>query len=246
VSSATASTRAGCSFPETAVIITCEHGGSRIPKAWTSLFDSCSGLLESHRGWDPGALDLARSLSAALNAPLFYSVNSRLLVDLNRSLHHPRLFSARTRRLGRAEKDLLLKKYYLPFRRAVEDTVRSALENGQRVLHLSIHSFTPVLDGVVRTADLGLLYDPRRRPEKDFCRRLKMTLTDTLPGLRVRFNQPYRGVSDGHTTHLRRLFRPEAYSGIEIEVNQNFPLGDRQAWEDLKTGIAQAVTKFSF
>lgn len=241
MSSATASARDGCSSPETAVILTCEHGGAQIPKAWAALFDSCSGLLESHRGWDPGALELARALSTGLNAPLFYSVNSRLLVDLNRSLHHPSLFSTRTRRLCPAEKDLLLEKYYLPFRRAVEDAVRSSLEGNQRVLHLSIHSFTPVLDGVVRTAGLGLLYDPRRGPEKDFCQRLKKTLNDSLPELRVRFNQPYRGVSDGHTTHLRRLFPSEAYSGIEIEVNQKFPLGDREAWEDYKEKLVRTV-----
>jgi predicted N-formylglutamate amidohydrolase len=246
VSSATASTGAGCSSPETAVILTCEHGGSRVPRAWASLFDGCSGLLESHRGWDPGALELARALSSALNAPLFYSTNSRLLVDLNRSLHHPRLFSAQTRRLGPAEKELLIEKYYLPFHRAVDNAVRSALKSNQRVLHLSVHSFTPVLDGIVRTADLGLLYDPRRGPEKEVSLRLKQALAGIMPGLRLRFNYPYRGVSDGHTTHLRRLFPAEAYSGIEIEVNQKFPLGDCKAWNEMNNGLVRALERISF
>ena len=66
------------------VVISCEHGGSRIPGRYRHLFAGRAALLESHRGWDPGALVMARALSRGLRAPLFASTTSRLLVDLNR------------------------------------------------------------------------------------------------------------------------------------------------------------------
>jgi predicted N-formylglutamate amidohydrolase len=74
----------------TAFLVTCEHGGNRIPAPYRKLFVRQRALLDSHRGWDPGALQMARALSTALRAPLVASTTSRLLVDLNRSAGHPR------------------------------------------------------------------------------------------------------------------------------------------------------------
>ncbi len=33
-------------------------------------------------------------------------------------------------------------------------------------------------------------------------------------------NYPYRGASDGLTTHLRKRFHVNEYLGIELEINQ--------------------------
>jgi predicted N-formylglutamate amidohydrolase len=67
------------------LIITCEHGGNAIPYAYRHLFqtDQDRALLNSHRGFDPGALAMAKSATAHLAAPLVMSTISRLLVDLN-------------------------------------------------------------------------------------------------------------------------------------------------------------------
>src|SRR5689334_17093692 len=72
------------------ILITCEHGGNRIPPKYRALFRNARALLDSHRGYDAGALAMARDLAAALQAPLISSTVSRLLVDLNRSVGHPR------------------------------------------------------------------------------------------------------------------------------------------------------------
>ena len=46
-----------------ALLITCEHGGNRVPHAYRNLFASASRLLQSHRGYDAGALALAREIA---------------------------------------------------------------------------------------------------------------------------------------------------------------------------------------
>jgi predicted N-formylglutamate amidohydrolase len=203
-----------------AVLVTCEHGGSRVPARWTTLFADAGEVLSTHRGWDPGALALARDLAHRLRAPLRAATVTRLLVDLNRSPRHPRVFSEWTRTLSRAERAGLLARYHAPHRDAVERDVTELMRRGHRVLHLGVHSFTPVLDGVVRRADLALLYDPRRPLERALCAGWAGALAVRLPHLAVRRNHPYRGVSDGLTTWLRRRLSAEAYLGVEIEVNQ--------------------------
>ncbi|MHB1194945.1 MAG: N-formylglutamate amidohydrolase [Longimicrobiales bacterium] len=203
-----------------ALLVTCEHGGNRVPAPWAHVFAAAAGALTTHRGWDPGALPLARELARILRAPLRSATVTRLLVDLNRSPHHPRVFSEWTRGLPAAERALLLARHHARYRDAVEGDVAEQVRRGRRVVHLGVHSFTPVLDGVARRADLALLYDPRRPLERALCSAWAHELARALPHLAVRRNQPYRGASDGLTTWLRQRFPAEGYLGIEIEVSQ--------------------------
>ncbi len=218
---------------EFSVLITCEHGGSRVPAAYAELFRGARDVLASHRGYDHGALELARRFARQLHAPAVFSTTTRLLVDLNRSVNHPRLFSEYGAALDTAARQEVLEKHYRPHRDRVEAIVRDAVAQGRTAVHLAVHSFTPVLDGDVRRADVGLLYDPSRRLERTLCRRWQQLLREIRPELRVRCNDPYRGTADGLTTWLRRRFDPDRYAGIELEINQSWPNGNRTAWLDL-------------
>lgn len=224
-----------------ALIVTCEHGGNRIPREYRTLFRGFERALDSHRGYDPGALSLAQELAGATGAPLVFSTVSRLLVELNRSPGHRALYSERTRDLPAQDKSRIVARYYDPYRRSVEDRVRAAVAKGRRVLHVSSHSFTPVLDGEVRKTDIGLLYDPARAPESAFCRDWAALLGARIAPLRVRRNYPYRGYADGLTTYLRQRYPQRAYLGIEIEVNQKHPLHGGRPWRMLRREIVQSV-----
>lgn len=223
------------------LILSCEHGGNQVPPRYRAAFAGWQRRLASHRGYDPGALDYARVFARAFHAPLHYSVTSRLVVELNRSLGHGQLFSARTRRLPEDEKRRLIERYYLPHRTAIEARVRSALARGAGVLHISCHSFTPRLAGVVRSADIGLLYDPRRAREAAFCAAWRDALHTVEPGLRVRRNYPYRGSSDGLTTWLRKRFAAGRYLGIELEVSQRFARGSARRWKALRASLVASL-----
>ena len=135
----------------------------------------------------------------------------------------------------------MLERYYQPYRVWLETHVREAIARGERVLHVSAHSFTPQLHGVVRRADVGLLYDPRRALELRFCRAWQQAIEAASPGIRVRRNYPYRGYDDGLTTYLRTLFPAGRYAGIEIEVNQKFRLGDARAWRAVRTVLVTTL-----
>lgn len=199
-------------------VLTCEHGGNEIPERYRYIFKNEKEVLNSHRGYDPGSLDLFRWLQEIADFSRFNTI-SRLLVEVNRSQGHPQLFSEFSRNLSNEEKKDILDLYYFPYRNSVESKIAEFLANGKKVVHLSVHSFTPELNGEVRQTDVGLLYDPKRLAEQEFCRQLKKQLGQQDKFLNVRFNYPYLGKADGFTTYLRKKF-PKNYLGIEIEINQ--------------------------
>jgi predicted N-formylglutamate amidohydrolase len=223
------------------VLITCEHGGNQIPEAYQSAFAGKSEWLESHRGYDIGALELFRLLAANLADEQEFSETSRLLVELNRSLHHRALFSEAAKTLPQSDREQILATYYRPYRQRVEDKIRRQVEKGNRVIHISVHSFTPVLNGEERKADIGLLYDPKRLPEKKFCRLWKNNFRNCTLKASVFFNYPYKGTADGFTTYLRMQFDAGTYIGIELEVNQKFPQGNADEWQKMQDCILDSL-----
>ena len=227
--------------PAPGVVVTCEHGGNHIPALYRALFGDLQAALASHRGFDPGALEMAEDLARAFGAPLVSSTVSRLLVDLNRSVGHPRLHAGPVRSLGEGQKAEILARFYRPYRSRAEQAIRTAIAEHGAVLHLSSHSFTPELDGKRRTADIGLLYDPRRPGEAALCERWKAALGARLPALNIRRNYPYAGKGDGLTAWLRQRLSPESYVGVELEVNQQHILGTGSHWPALREAIVTAL-----
>jgi predicted N-formylglutamate amidohydrolase len=224
-------------------IVTCEHGGNRIPAPYRLLFRGQRALLDSHRGYDPGSLVMAKELAGAFGAPLVASTVSRLLIDLNRSIGHPQLFSAVTRAAPAQTREQIVDEHYRPYRMQVERLVRQAVAREHRVIHISSHSFTPELDGNVRDADVGLLYHPARRGEAELCAHWKETLAAVAPEVRVRRNYPYAGKGDGLTSHLRLRFAPGDYVGIELEVNQGIVFAAGRRWTALRRMLIDSLRK---
>lgn len=232
---------------QTHFVISCEHGGNRIPQCYRPLFRGFEPLLHSHRGYDKGALRIARELALMLQAPLFAATTSRLLIDLNRSVGHPKLYSEATRPAPAPVRREILESHYMPYRTRVEANITEAFRSGQRTIHISPHSFTPKLNGQVRNTDIGLLYDPSRPLERDICIRWRAALrAHALPGLTVRLNYPYTGSANGFPTYLRRRFPADAYIGLELEINQKHVVKGSQQWRALRglllDTLYQAIT----
>jgi predicted N-formylglutamate amidohydrolase len=224
------------------LVITCEHAGNEVPERYRPLFVGHEQLLPTHRGWDPGALLLAREMAERFSAPLFYEETTRLLVDLNRSVGNPELHSEATAHLGLRARREILDVYYHPHRRRVDAAIADLVgTTRERIVHIASHSFTPELNGHVRTADVGLLYDPGRPGEVAFATAWLQALKRADPSLRLRRNYPYIGKSDGVTMSLRRKHPPERYVGIELEVNQRYVEAGGPAWPKLRGTLVDTL-----
>ena len=215
------------------LMLTCEHASNHLPAAFKKTIPA--NVQESHRAYDIGALAVFRKL-VRFAKPEFHCEGkfSRLFVDLNRTITNKSAFSEyygtlESRDKAAAEKaKVQASAYWMEYRDAIEKFVKSALKSKMRtaksepsVVHLGIHSFTPELNGKVRNADIGILYDPARPQECAYAQVIKKEIKRLYPTMKVRFNYPYKGTSDGLTTTLRKKFGPR-YVGIEIEINQKF------------------------
>jgi predicted N-formylglutamate amidohydrolase len=200
-------------------IITCEHAGNIVPDEYAAIFYGQDEILTSHRGWDPGALQVAEFLSERLQCALFTCSITRLLIETNRSLDSEQLFSEFSVKLNEKNKSDLLNDIYFSYRGEIEYEINSL---PKPVIHLSSHSFTPVWNGQERMVDIGILFDPSRLFEKAFCEAWRNNLLKILPEKIILFNEPYQGTDDGFTTYLRTKNSDANYAGIEIEVNQKY------------------------
>lgn len=218
------------------IVVTCEHASNALPRGIGQLGASAAAL-RSHAAWDKGSREIASILAHRLGAAHFAGRYTRLLIDLNRSRGSKNLIPkerlgyniAENRTLSRKGREERIEKYYRPYRDVVEAAVREALAAEGTCLHLSVHTFVPDLEDEVRHADVGILYDPRRRNERGFAERMR----DALIALSVptRLNYPRSGTSDAFTTHLRGRFPKMKYAGIQLEVNQDALRSNRSVWQ---------------
>jgi predicted N-formylglutamate amidohydrolase len=205
------------------------------------MFREQKRLLNSHCGYDPGALTMARSLAVTLDAPLVASTVSRLLIDLNRPAGHPHLYSAISRNAPAEVCAEIARRHHQPYLAEVERLVRKSVDRGRRVIHISSHSFTSELSGKKRLADVGLLYHPRHRGESELCAQWKKSLAEYAPEFRVRRNYPYEGKLAGLTTQLRRTYSAETYVGIELEINQSIVHAAGRPWIKLRSVLPRSL-----
>jgi len=206
-------------------LVTCEHASHAFPAPLENL-GLPIGLSATHFGWDRGAREIARTLASRLGCPYFEGRFSRLVVDLNRSIRHPRVIPPDTagvdlvsnRTMDRTQRQQRLARWWLPHVEAVRAAADRSSHGGRRCVHIAVHSFTPVLGGEVRDCDVGILFDPASSPERALAGSLREAVAEA--GLKCRFNYPYRGASDGLVTSLRKSLGKDRYLGFEIEINQ--------------------------
>jgi len=210
------------------------------------LFENHDDVLNTHRGFDIGALNLTMFVTREIQVPVFVYPFTRLLVEINRSEGHRKLFSEFTNKLTNKEKSEIINNFYLPYRINVERQIANAAEmtaHQSFVLHVSIHSFTPILNNCERTADIGILYDPASSRESIVAEIWKDEINNYDKSWDVRRNYPYLGKADGFTTYLRKQFGADNYCGIELEVNQKYAENrDTADWIRLKKTIAKTLS----
>ncbi len=222
------------------LVLTCEHASAAVPDEYARL-GLRADQLEEHIGWDIGAAALTEALSAALGAPAVLSGVSRLLVDCNRDLHDADLIPHASHGVvipGNAavtpgERTARLDRFYRPY----HDMIGTILEGRPRVVLLSIHSFTPELNGAVRPFDVGVLHDDYA----DLATGLAADLT--AKGFAVRMNEPYSAL-DGLIFSARSHGRHHGVPYLELEINNRL-LRDASGVRDVAGRVVDAVARLA-
>lgn len=227
-----------------ALVLSCEHASERVPADCRALLGSEMRWAGTHRAFDPGAAELARFLARRLRAPVHLAPVTRMLVDPNRDEDHPGVFGPSVREASPAQLEDLLARYHRPYRDGVRERLRgelARLETGGRLLHLSVHSFTPRLRGITRPCELGIMYDPGRSEEARLAEQWRHHCAELEPRLRVRRNYPYVGKSIYFQPHLRAHLRDRRYLALQIEVSQKLPRRQPDRWKRFQASLLEVL-----
>jgi predicted N-formylglutamate amidohydrolase len=142
-----------------------DHAGNRVPERLAGL-----GLppakLDRHIGWDIGVAALGRRLSASLDAPFIEQRYSRLVIDCNRRVDSPDSIPAisdgtaipRNAEITPADRRRRVDAVYRPYHDAIAALLARRDAGGLRSIVVSLHSFTPVMQGAARPWRLGVLH----------------------------------------------------------------------------------------
>lgn len=225
------------------IVLSCEHGGNSVPAAHAALLKPVRSLLATHRGFDPGTVELAGTMRRVLgrSTPLIVSTTTRLLVDLNRSPDHPDVFGPSVRSAPPDVRAQIMLRWYLPHRLKVERAVERIAEREGSCVHVGVHSFTPVLRGQRRNVDVGILFDPDCDFERQIAEGWITLLRGMDLGLKIRANQPYKGTDDGLTTFLRTRYTGNRYAGLELEVNQRLVRSGGARWKRVQAALGATL-----
>ena len=227
------------------IFLSCEHGGNQVPNTYKYLFQNQEEILNTHRGYDKGALELYKTLLHIHDT--YFSISneiSRLLVDCNRSLFRPNLFSSFTNYLDKIEKKRILDSYYYPYRNTFHENVKDVVLYGSTVFHISVHAFTPEIDGKIRAADIGILFDPGHGIEKTVAMYWRKILLELFPNFKIRLNYPFFGKPDGLVAPMRKEFGNK-YLGFELELN-SLHAGNTRINAGIKESIDRLIKQIVF
>lgn len=147
-------------------LLVCDHADNRVPAALGQLGLGPAELAQ-HIAWDIGALAVTRHMSAALDAPALYSSYSRLVIDLNRHLDDPGSIALVSDGVivpgnqGVDEEEAARRAHSLfaPYHRRVAQEIDRLRGRGAAPVLVAIHSFTPVMGGMERPWEIGVLWD---------------------------------------------------------------------------------------
>ena len=146
------------------IVLVCEHASNFIPPEYAAL-GLPAAELQRHIAWDIGAAELARQLSARLDAPLFLAGDSRLLIDLQPAARASLQHSGdergdrdpRQRGHGCGGAGAARGAWFTPSTSASPRRWMPRLRGGRRGC-LGMHSFTPGYLGERRPWHAGILY----------------------------------------------------------------------------------------
>lgn len=204
------------------ILLVCEHASNYVPSEMDALGLSANAL-QSHVAWDPGALGVASALSAELDAVLVRSTVSRLVYDCNRPPSAKDAMPAKSEvydipgnvGLSDPARAARVQTYYDPFRTALAQQV--ARKNHPIIV--TIHSFTPIFNGVPRDVEIGILHDTDTRLADALLR----TQSALEPHV-VERNAPY-GPQDGVTHSLKVHALEQGHLNVMIEIRNDLIAG---------------------
>ena len=230
---------------EQPILLVCDHASRRFPASLGDL-----GLdpfaRRCHLAVDIGAGPLTERLAASLGVTSVLAQYSRLVVDCNRQLMDPGAFLQfgdgvvipGNRSLSQADKDVRADAIYWPYHTAISQQMQRLMSGNTTLAFITVHSFTPVMDGVSRPWHMGVLWDADTLLRDIFLEGF------SAAGYNVGDNEPYSGKAPQDFTidhHAEGAGIPH----VGIEIRQDLIDSDEGVGEiaELMHSIIESIPK---
>ncbi|GHD04979.1 N-formylglutamate amidohydrolase [Tianweitania populi] len=226
------------------LLLVADHAGRKLPSRYNSLGLPPSEF-ERHIAYDIGVEATTRGLARVLGVPAVLCHFSRLLIDPNRGDDDPTLIRQLydgtvipgNYPMSAAERESRLNSFYRPYHQAVAEAVeRVSQASGRAPFIFSVHSFTPVMQGIVRPWHVGVLWDMDHRVAWPL---IEMLAAD--PALRVGDNEPYDGALRGDTMYSHAITQGFAHALIEIRQDLIADQEGVDGWVERLVPILDAI-----
>jgi predicted N-formylglutamate amidohydrolase len=203
-------------------LLICDHASAAIPAMLDGLgLDADRRRL--HIAWDIGIAEVTRRLSLLLDAAAVLSGYSRLVIDCNRRLDDPTSIAAESdgvavpgnRGLDAAARAARAEACFWPYHRAIAAAIARMRTRGRSPALISLHSFTPVMDGFERPWHIGVLWNRDGRLPLPLLAALRQD-----PALSVGDNQPYDGRA-GRGYGVAMHGEGEGLAHVLLEIRQD-------------------------
>lgn len=220
-----------------------DHAGSAVPRH-LELLGLQPDDLRRHIAIDIGVFGLGRALASLLDAPFLHQAYSRLVIDCNRLPTRPDaiadvsdgiLIPGNLHLTDRA-RDARTVAIHEPYHDAIAMVLDARRAAGMETILLSLHSFTPEMNGVTRPWDVGILHN---QEPVDFAYALRDVLAEQ-PDLTVGDNVPYAMDETDYTVPFHAFPRNLAYAEIEVRQDLIGSSCKQDAWATL---LAEAVQR---
>jgi predicted N-formylglutamate amidohydrolase len=231
---------------DSGLVLLADHARREIPEEYGSLGLPQSEF-ERHIAYDIGVEAVTRKLAATLGVPAVIARFSRLIIDPNRGEEDPTLIRQLydgtvvpgNYPMTEEERERRLDRFYRPYHDAVGAMIRSVADaSGQPPFILSVHSFTPAMQGYVRPWHVGVLWDLDDRAARPL---LEMLGKD--PMLLVGDNEPYDGALRGDTMFRHAIVNGFAHALIEIRQDLIAEEGGAAEWAHRLAPIIDAINR---
>jgi len=196
-----------------------DHAGNRVPRGLGDLGLPLSERVR-HIAWDIGIVSLGVRLADRLGASFVHQTYSRLVIDCNRRPGAPDSIppvsddTAIPANADLTAEDAAARAaaIHAPYQAAIAAELDRRAAAGLSTILVALHSFTPVMRGIARPWEVGVLHDAG---DNRFARALLVALAEDT-ALTVGDNEPYSMDTIDYTIPHHAYPRELPYAEIEI------------------------------
>ena len=208
-------------------VVICDHAGRNFPAKLGQL-----GIRDEdrqkHITYDIGTEEIGVYLGEKLNAVTFIAHYSRLVADVNRdpfrfdfvpevSDHIP---VPGNKDMSAKELRARINEIYKPYQYALGDCLEGFLKRGEIPFLLSIHSFTPEMNGERRPWEIGILWTDEDRAAPPMLDALQKNNPDLTIGDNAPYSLKLHGGRDySNTVELQA--KPRGIPSLVVEFRQD-------------------------